>query len=62
MQQLQQVTKVATNVAGSTSGMNTCRTPTLSALVDHARSSALSLPPAASVSAMRLFLSWARTQ
>jgi hypothetical protein len=56
------VTKVATSIAGRTSGMNTCRMPTLSALVYHARSSALGVPPAASVSTMRRFLSWARTQ
>ena len=62
MQALQQVMKVATKVAGSTSGMKTCRMPTLSALVYQFRSSAFSVPPAASVSAMRLFLSWARTQ
>src|SRR6516164_3409908 len=51
MQALQQVMKVATKVAGSTSGMNTCRMPTLSALVYQLRSSALRMPPAASVSA-----------
>src|SRR5215472_4810227 len=53
MQQLQQVMKVATKVAGSTSGMNTWRMPTLSALVYQLRSSALSAPPAARVAAMR---------
>ena len=33
MQQLQHATKVPTSVAGSTSGMNTCRIPILSALL-----------------------------
>src|SRR6516164_8475469 len=48
MQALQQVMKVATKVTGSTSGMNTWRMSTLSALVDQLRSSALSVPPATS--------------
>ena len=62
MEALQQVMKVATKVAGSTSGRNTWRMPTLSALVYQLRSSALSALPAASVAAMRRFLSWVRTQ
>jgi len=62
MQALQQVMKVATKVAGSTSGMNTWRMPTLSALVYQVRSSVLSVRPAASVAAMRRLRSWVRTQ
>jgi hypothetical protein len=38
MQQLLQATNVATNVAGRTSGMKTCRIPTFSAFEYHVRS------------------------
>lgn len=62
MQVEAQATNSATNVEGSTSGMNTWLMPTDLAFVNQLRSSSLTVPPRASVSEIRRLRSCERTQ